>query len=71
MKTLWARVGMSVKVTDAQYEMFRKRAIDTEYTEAHGYDIYDDYWDDELESLFRTKGVFDGDSYVPMVIWEK
>lgn len=71
MKTLWARVGMSVKVTDAQYEMFRNRAISTKYTEAHGYDIYDDYWDDELESLFRTKGVFDGDSYVPMVIWDK
>lgn len=69
-KKIWARVGMSVEVSDEQYERIKAKALDRKYTESNGYEIYGDYWDDEVDELFMTKGVFDGDCYIPSCEWE-
>lgn len=72
MKTIWARVGMTVEVTDEEYEMLREMARNDSMTEACGYDVYDDL--DVFPSWFNKRlengtGSIDGDSYIPSDCW--
>lgn len=71
MKNVWLRVGMSVEVTDEQYEELRQSAINKEYTEAKGYDVYDEL--DDFPQWFWDKlekdGKMNGDTYIPENEW--
>lgn len=68
MKTIWARVGMSVEVTDKQYEELRQLALNEEYDEE--YEVYDDLeLPDWLLVKFEKKGKIDGDCYIPGDCW--
>jgi hypothetical protein len=71
MKEIWIRVGMTVKVTESQYEELRKASLDKEASEAYGYSIYRDL--DDLPDWFEKKieegAVIDGDSYIPSECW--
>ena len=55
MKRLWARIGMSVDVTDEEYDVIKT--------------LMDGGLKDEvkeiLSKLFRDRGYLDGDSYMP------
>ena len=64
MKTIWARVGMSVEVTDEQYEEVRKLALNDK-------GFYEDLEDfpDWLDEKFEKEGKIDGDYYIPETYW--
>ena len=55
MKRLWARIGMSVEITDEEYD-----AIKT-WMDAG----LEDKTREILSGLFRNRGYFDGNSYMP------
>lgn len=71
MKTVWMRVGMTVEVTDEQYEELRKEALNETYTKAYGFNRYDDLeapsW---LLDRIEKYGELDGDSYIPETEWD-
>ena len=69
MKTVWARIGMSVKVTDEQYEMLRRKALNPDYPEED--EVYDDFEDlpKWLLDKFEDEGEIDGDCYIPCDCW--
>lgn len=55
MKKLWARIGMSVDITDDEYYVIKT--------------LLDGGLEDEVReillNLFKNKGYFNGDSYMP------
>ena len=67
MKEIWARIGMSVKITDEEYNKIKQLAINEESTESHGYEVFDDLdvFPEWLEKKFETEGTIDGDCYIP------
>lgn len=73
MKTIWARVGITVEVTDEEYETLREMARNDSMTEACGHNVYDDL--DVFPAWFSKRlengtGSIDGDSYIPSECWE-
>lgn len=63
MKSIWMRVGMSVEVTDEQYEKLKEEAL-------NGSDRYDDLETPQwLIDRIEKYGEIDGDSYIPETIW--
>lgn len=60
MKTLWARIGVSLDVTDAEYEMLRS--------------VYKTDYDVELNTewaeRFFNDGFLDGDGYIPGTVFD-
>lgn len=71
MKEIWVRVGMTVKVTEEQYEELREAALDEESSEDYGYEVYGDLEDfpDWFYKKIEEDGVIDGDSYIPSDCW--
>jgi len=65
-RIIWARIGMSVMITDEQYEALKAEAYSEEASKAYGYDLYDDLdvprW---LLKKFKEEGRINGDSYIP------
>ena len=55
MKRLWARIGMSVDVTDEEYDVI-KTLMDSGL---------EDGAKTILAAMFHSRGYFDGDSYMP------
>ena len=57
MKTLWARIGVSLEVTDAEYEALKSDKdveLNTEWAER-----------------FFNDGFLDGDGYIPSTVFEE
>ncbi len=71
MKEVWVRVGMTVKVTEEEYEELRKAALDEKASEEYGYEIYGDLEDfpDWFDEKIEEDGVIDGDLYIPGDCW--
>ena len=55
MKTLWARIGMSVRITDEEEEQVKTLLNNDKKVEAR----------EMLLDLFLSRGYIDGDSYLP------
>ena len=71
MKKVWARIGMTVEVTDEQYEALRKEALNPDFPEEDKvYDDLDDFpkW---LLDKFEKEGEMDGDCYIPGCCWSE
>lgn len=64
MKTIWARVGMSLEVSDAEYNHLRELVM----LEGGGFDDLD--IDDDFAHRFQKNGYVDGESYIPGCIFE-
>lgn len=65
MKTIWARIGMSVEITDEEFEKLKNTAHDPN-SKAYGYDLYGDLDVTEwLLEKFQKSGKINGDSYIP------
>lgn len=58
MKTIWARIGMELEVSDEEYENIKAIADGDDYN-------FDG--DDELAKRFVLNGKASGDSYIPDV----
>ena len=73
MKRIWARVGITVEVTDEQYEELRQMALNESLSQSHGYPVYDDLdeFPDWLSWKIAKEGIIDGDSYVPSDCWDE
>lgn len=56
MKTIWARIGMELEVTDEEYESIKAKADNDDYE-------FDE--DDELAKRFVSDGKLSGESYIP------
>ena len=54
MKTLWARIGMSVSVTDEEYDKMQELIAEDE-----------DEASEMISKIFLERGVIYGDSYMP------
>ena len=62
MKTIWARIGMELEVTDEEYEAIKAKA---------DHDDYEMEEDDELTRRFVSDGKLSGESYIPdCCLWE-
>lgn len=57
MKKVWARIGMSVEVTDEEYKEIKKNFG------------CEDELSDEVVAMFISRGKPDGDSYIPDSFW--
>lgn len=64
MKTIWARIGMSLEVSDAEYDHLRESVR----LEGGSFDDLD--LDDDFAHRFQKNGYVDGDSYIPGTIFE-
>ncbi len=61
-REIWARVGMSCKLTDREFQA----VLDSLDMTEEEFDNADEIeFTDVLEDLFERKGVIDGDSYIP------
>ena len=70
MKTVWMRVGVTVKVTDKQYEQLKEMARDNKNsTLDHTYynEIEAPEW---LLNMVDEMGKRDGESYIPPIEFE-
>lgn len=56
MKTIWARIGMELEVTDEEYEYIKAKADNDDYE-------FDE--DDDLAKRFVSDGKLSGESYIP------
>ena len=64
MKTIWARIGMSLEVTDEEYEYLKNHPGECEG------DVSETDDDNNLFKRFVKDGYIDGDCYIPDEIWE-
>lgn len=58
-KIIWGRIGMFVEVSNDEYERYKTKCEDEEL------DMPED-----LYELFKTKGKFGGNTYIPEEFWE-
>ena len=69
-KTIWARVGMIVEISDAEYEKLKREASDHN-EDNYNRGIFDDIdVPDWLKEKYQKDGVVDGDSYIPGDSWD-
>lgn len=72
MKKIWARIGISLEVTDEEYEGLKRQASD--YIPDGGDELERTYHDLDLDAemskRFIKDGWQDGDSYIPECIFE-
>lgn len=69
MKKIWARIGMSLEVTDTQYEVLRHLAAEMDSEEA-GEPVYLELdLEENMVKEFLKRGVPDGDSYIPASVF--
>lgn len=64
MKKIWARISMTVEVTDEEYEKLRSAA---EYTPGSYDDLDVPDW---LLKKYAAEGKVDEDSYIPVTTFE-
>ena len=57
---LWARIGITVLVTEEEYNKYKKMVLEDEIR----------YLTQEQAEWFRKNGYADGDSYIPEEIFE-
>ena len=71
MKKIWARIGMTLEVTDEEYEELRIQALNKAY-QPDDETIYDDLGlSAALKKKFLEKGKANGDSYIPAIVFEE
>lgn len=64
MKIIWARVGMSLAITDAEYETLKQQR------DKNG-DVVILECDSDLNFRFINHGELDGETYIPSAIFEE
>lgn len=74
MKRIWARIGMSLEVTDKEFSILKGLAA--ELAESRGYDGDEEYYADleladGMVQKFMKRGTPDGESYIPAAIFEE
>lgn len=64
MKTIWARVGMSLTISDGEYEMLKQKR------DQNG-DVVILECDSDLNLRFFIYGEPDGETYIPSAVFEE
>lgn len=64
MKTIWARVGMSLDISDAEYEILKQQR------DQNGNVVILEC-DSDLNRRFVYLGWPDGETYIPSVVFEE
>lgn len=74
-KKIWIRVGMSVTMSEMEYQKVRAVAFDKKRSEELGFEVFRElgleYFPDWFQDRVRKEGVIDGDSYIPDTLWSE